>query len=190
MRVWRFTAGLPVSRTARIRWIEQRIPVDPEYLKENGMVATKLLSCVMTTSILGLTLFATGPALALQSKSDMKTQKSQDKSMTKDGATRESPFACNVAGISAEQRPRYIVLAKKLVGAKKEVRELADGYAFRFDAEAATIQELAEFITYERLCCPFFDFELVVEREGGPAWLRLKGREGVKEFIRLEFGLQ
>ena len=108
----------------------------------------------------------------------------------KDGATKESPFACNVAGISAERRPRYMALARKLVSAKQEVRELADGYAFRFSEEASTIQDLAEFITYERLCCPFFDLEIVVEREGGPAWLRLRGREGVKEFIRIEFGIQ
>jgi len=120
------------------------------------------------------------------------TPKSQDQAMKKmkDGATRESPFACNVSGISAERRPRYMSLAKTLVSTKKEVRELADGYAFRFSAEASTIQDLAEFITYERLCCPFFDLEIVVEREGGPTWLRLRGREGVKEFIRVEFGIQ
>jgi hypothetical protein len=62
--------------------------------------------------------------------------------------------------------------------------------AMKKPVEATTIQDLAEFITYERLCCPFFDLEIVVEREGGPAWLRLRGREGVKEFIRIEFGIQ
>jgi len=108
----------------------------------------------------------------------------------KDGAAKESPFACNVAGISAERRPRYMVLARKLVSAKQEVRELSDGYAFGFSVEGSTIQDLAEFITYERLCCPFFDLEIVVEREGGPVWLRLRGREGVKEFIRIEFRIQ
>ena len=149
------------------------------------------LRTLMTLSLLSLSLFTTGPTAALQSKTGV-TPKSQDQAMKKmkDGATKESPFACNVSGISAERRPRYMALARTLVSTKKEVRELADGYAFRFSAEASTIQDLAEFITYERLCCPFFDLEIVVEREGGPTWLRLRGREGVKEFIRVEFGIQ
>jgi len=149
------------------------------------------LRILMAMSLLNLSLFTTGPTAALQSKTGV-TPESQDQAMKKmkDGATKESPFACNVAGISAEQRPRYMALAKKLVSTKQEVRELADGYALRFSVEASTIQDLAEFITYERLCCPFFDLEIVVEREGGPAWLRLRGREGVKEFIRIEFGIQ
>lgn len=156
------------------------------------MPKRKTLRALMTLSFLSLGFFAAGSSAALQSKAGMTTPKSKDQAMTKtkDVATKESPFACNVAGISGEQRPRYLALAKKLVSTRQEVRELADGYAFRFSVEAATIQDLAEFITYERLCCPFFDLELVVEREGGPAWLRLRGREGVKEFIRTEFGIQ
>jgi len=149
------------------------------------------LRILMTMSLLNLSLFTTGPTAAPESKTGV-TPKPQDQEMKnkKESATKESPFACNVAGISAERRPRYMALAKKLVSTKQEVRELADGYAFRFPVEASTIQDLAEFITYERLCCPFFDLEIVVEREGGPAWLRLRGREGVKEFIRIEFGIQ
>jgi hypothetical protein len=107
-----------------------------------------------------------------------------------DDVTGESPFACNIAGLTPEQRQRYKILINKLESNKREVRELADGYALLFSPEASTIQDLAEFITYERLCCPFFDLEIAVEREGGPIWLRLRGREGVKEFIRTEFGIQ
>lgn len=108
----------------------------------------------------------------------------------KDDVARESPFACNVAGLTTEQRQRYKVLIEKLESTKREVRELADGYAIQFPMDATIIQDLAEFITYERLCCPFFDLEIAAEREGGPVWLRLRGREGVKEFIRTEFGIQ
>jgi hypothetical protein len=156
------------------------------------MPKRKPLRAVMTLSLLTLGFFTAGSTATLQSKAGKTTPKSQDQAMTKnkDVAKKESPFACKVAGISAEQRPRYMALAKKLVSAKQEVRELADGYAFRFSVEATTIQDLAEFIAYERLCCPFFDLELVVEREGGPVWLRLRGREGLKEFIRTEFGIQ
>lgn len=156
------------------------------------MAKGKTLRTLMTLSLVSLNLLTAGSIAKPQATGDTKTPQSQAKVMTRtrDEATRESPFACNVAGISAERRPRYVALAKKLVSSKQEVRELADGYAFRFSVEASTLQDLAEFITYERLCCPFFDLEMVVEREGGPAWLRLRGREGVKEFIRTEFGIQ
>jgi hypothetical protein len=43
-----------------------------------------------------------------------------------------------------------------------------------------------EFISLERLCCPFLGFALEVEPESGPVWLRLTGREGVKAFVREE----
>lgn len=102
---------------------------------------------------------------------------------------KETPFSCNVSGIDAAQRQRWEALIGQLITTKQEVRELKDGYAFRFQADSATLRDLAEFIGYERLCCPFFDFELAVEREGGPLWLRLKGRPGVKAFIKSEFGL-
>jgi hypothetical protein len=155
------------------------------------MLKRKTLRAVMTLSLLTLSFFTAGATATLQSKDGKTTPKPKEQAMTKtkDAAAKESPFACNVAGISAEQRPRYMALAKKLISAKQEVRELKDGYAFRFSSEASTIQDLAEFIAFERLCCPFFDFEMVIEREGGPAWLRLRGREGVKEFIRIEFGI-
>jgi hypothetical protein len=72
----------------------------------------------------------------------------------------------------------------------KEVRDLPDGYAFRFPADQATILLVSEFIARERLCCPFFRFELIAEQEDGPLWLRLRGREGVKELIKAELGIQ
>jgi hypothetical protein len=101
----------------------------------------------------------------------------------------EAPFACNVMALSKDQRTRYSVLTKQLIAEKEEVRELSDGYAFRFAATSESIEDLAEFITYERLCCPFFDFDLTVERNKGSLWLKLRGRDGVKEFIRSEFGI-
>lgn len=111
------------------------------------------------------------------------------KSQLKTENTKESPFACNISVLTKQQRTRTFSLLDKMKNNIQEVKELTDGYAFRFPMEAQMLMEIGEFITYERLCCPFFDFELAVEREGGPMWLRLKGREGVKDFIRMEFGL-
>jgi hypothetical protein len=118
-----------------------------------------------------------------------RSQQSAREKMKKKQTEKESPFTCNVSGLDAAQRQRWEVLLMQLNDAKQEVRELPDGYAFRFPANSAMLKDVAEFITYERSCCPFFDFELAVEREGGPLWLRLKGRRGVKAFIKSEFGL-
>ena len=104
------------------------------------------------------------------------------------GAKRESPFACDRAALSSEQRKRHFdELGPALRSLRKSTRELPDGFEFEFPADTATYQLLAEWVGGERLCCPFFDIELRVEREGGPLWLHLTGREGVKQFIRGDF---
>jgi hypothetical protein len=46
--------------------------------------------------------------------------------------------------------------------------------------------EITEWIGLEQRCCPFFEFELRFEADGGPVWLHLMG-SGVKEFIRDKF---
>ena len=102
--------------------------------------------------------------------------------------SKESPIACVMAALDDEQKQRRKELEERVSAAIEEVRELPDGYAVRLFSESQTVQDVAEFVTYERLCCPFLDFEIEVGREGGPLWLRLRGREGVKEFVRQEFG--
>jgi len=100
----------------------------------------------------------------------------------------QSPLACNRAALNARERKRHFdELGPQLRARKKSIRELRDGYEFEFPSDKATYQLLAEWVAGERLCCPFFDIDLHVEREGGSLWLRLTGREGVKEFIRADF---
>lgn len=99
----------------------------------------------------------------------------------------ETVFACNPSALGKEQRARYSVLTKQLIAAKLEVQELPDGYSLRYAANPQAIKDVAEFVTYERLCCPFLNFEMAIEGEN--LSLRLKGKEGVKEFIKAEFGI-
>ena len=113
-----------------------------------------------------------------------------DDQASKKKVEQESPFVCNMLALDAEGRRRHKVVAEQMQKAMKAVEELPDGYAFRFLAEQSTITLVSEFIVRERLCCPFFTFELVAGREDGPLWLRLRGREGVKEFIKAELGIK
>ena len=98
-----------------------------------------------------------------------------------------SPFACNLNGLTIAERVRHFgQLGPALGSLKTGVRELKDGYEFRFPADTKTITMLAEWIEQERRCCPFFDITLRIEPEGGPVWLHLTGREGTKQFIQAD----
>ncbi|MBN9387381.1 MAG: hypothetical protein J0I20_04950 [Chloroflexi bacterium] len=68
-----------------------------------------------------------------------------------------------------------------------QVVELADGYAFRFDKVELAAGPILEFIKNERECCRFLRFELVFEPDLGPCWLRLRGNQDAREFIRAAF---
>ena len=102
----------------------------------------------------------------------------------------QSGFYCNIKALSPAERERLHQVTEKIKAARLETKELPDGYAFRLQSEQVSIGELAEYVSEERKCCPFFDFELELHRDGGPLWLKLRGRGGVKDFMRHEFGIQ
>ncbi|MGH7818626.1 MAG: hypothetical protein ACREQ9_02540 [Candidatus Binatia bacterium] len=100
----------------------------------------------------------------------------------------ESPIACNVEPFSPEERRRWQELGSRWQASVQEIRELPDGYAFRIPSDAAAIVAAVEWMTLDRICCPFFTFSLEIEREHGPVWLTLTGREGAKEMLREGIG--
>jgi hypothetical protein len=110
-----------------------------------------------------------------------------DETTTSQSAKHESPLACNAFALSPELRKRHFEeLGPALLKLKKSTRDLPDGYEFELPADNKTYQLVTEWAFQERLCCPFFDIDLRFERENGPLWLRLTGRPGTKEFIKME----
>ena len=99
-------------------------------------------------------------------------------------------FYCNMGALTSADRVRHKQLLLKLEAARIEIQELPNGYSFRLQNDLASLAETAEWISYESKCCPFFDFELLLERDNGPLWLKLRGKEGIKPFIRAEFGIR
>lgn len=95
-------------------------------------------------------------------------------------------IACNLS--ARELAIRSDELRRQLVVAVTEIRELPDGYAFRFPAADDRPAQLVEFVSAERICCSFFRFELIFEPHLGPVWLHLRGADGVKEFVRQQLG--
>jgi hypothetical protein len=104
-------------------------------------------------------------------------------------ATVQSKFFCNTKALTPEERARHKLLGEKLTAARKETVEMPTGYEFQFSPKNITIAELAEWVSAESKCCPFFDFHIDLEGEGSLLCLRLTGEEGIKAFIRAEFAV-
>jgi len=99
----------------------------------------------------------------------------------------QSPFACDRLALDPAARARHFdELGPALRTLKTGVKELPNGYAFRFPTDMKTVQLVAEWAAGERLCCPFFDIQIHLEAEGGPLWLTISGREGTKQFIQVD----
>lgn len=100
-----------------------------------------------------------------------------------------TPFACDMSVMTAEERDHHAELGRKMFGMVKEVKELRDGFALRFNVDSAMVPTVAQFIEKERLCCPFMKFTVEIGAEHGPLWVSITGRKGAKDFIRAEFDL-
>ncbi|HLX43117.1 MAG TPA: hypothetical protein VKR43_06770 [Bryobacteraceae bacterium] len=98
----------------------------------------------------------------------------------------EVPVACDPTAIAATDRPRYSQLIKQLRSAVRDRHELSDGFVYELDSKAIALTEVAEWITLERLCCPFLTFNLQVAGGGDPR-LTLRGPDGVKAILQEEF---
>ena len=96
--------------------------------------------------------------------------------------TSPTPPVCNVDALTPAQRRRSGALLEGLSAAIVETVELTDGYAFRYEPEVS-LEEIGAWLALERMCCPFFRFQLEVDGAAGPVWLRLTGPAGVKEFL-------
>jgi hypothetical protein len=102
-------------------------------------------------------------------------------------STMQTKFYCNSKALSPAERTHHKQLTDKLMGIEKGVVETENGYEFQYPPAEVSISELADWVTAEGKCCPFFDFHIDLEREGKLLCLRLTGPEGVKAFIRSEF---
>jgi hypothetical protein len=92
------------------------------------------------------------------------------------------PIACSLT--SAELQERRQTILKQLRSAVVEVRELESGYAYSFPSGGQWLSEIGSMIELERQCCPFLQFRLTVEANGGPIALELTGSAGTKEFLK------
>ncbi len=96
-------------------------------------------------------------------------------------------FACDLKALGKDERAHHAQLTTQLLAAVVEKTELQTGFGFRLPQPSLHL--VAQWVALESRCCPFFDFELTLGKDHGPLWLRITGAEGVKAFIRAEFGI-
>jgi len=96
-------------------------------------------------------------------------------------------FYCDRSGLTAEQRARKKEVDRILRTALLGIREIDRGFEFEYPSDLDTYRAAAEFVPLERACCPFFEFGIRLEPEGGKLRVSLTGPDGIKGFIREEF---
>lgn len=147
---------------------------------------------LLAIAVLMLT-FQSSPAKG-QRATKADPQSSAEKTMTSQATSTnedsEVPFACSLTALTDAERTHHKELSAELRAAVKEIRELPNGYRFRFSGERRSLAMLSEWVSLERLCCPFFTFQIEAASETQPVWLRMIGREGVKTFMQSEFGIK
>lgn len=96
------------------------------------------------------------------------------------------PLACDLSALTNAQRARHLEVSQQVLSAKQSVTELPDGYRLHYPDDPATYILLAEFMSMEHRCCPFFRLALEVEPGQHTITLHISGAEGVKAFIQAE----
>ena len=95
-------------------------------------------------------------------------------------------MACDLSALSDNERKRYGEFAMDIGQIANRIEEVDGGYRVLFDVDDTQIIRLAEFVGYERRCCPFLSLTIEVEPEGAALWLRLTGPAGVESFLAEE----
>jgi len=100
-----------------------------------------------------------------------------------------APLACNMNVFTPAERELHIQTTIQLFQTVQDIHEAESGFEFIFPNpnESEVITKLAEFISNERLCCPFLEFTLKIASNNEPISLLLTGPEGTREFLRAEF---
>jgi hypothetical protein len=106
---------------------------------------------------------------------------------TSESANTSVPVACTLDAFTPEEQKRHSELMATLAPILQSPRELENGYVFPLAATPEQFVAVAEWITLERKCCPFLQFDLQWPSQMNTPELRLTGGPGVKEFIAAQW---
>lgn len=97
------------------------------------------------------------------------------------------PLVCNVGVFTPEQHARHDEAVSVIFSQVEETISLPDGYAFRLSG--TLWPSVVEFVTLERMCCPFFNFGIQFTNTDS-LHLSLTGPQGVKDLLVAELGVK
>ena len=101
----------------------------------------------------------------------------------------DTNFYCDMTALSTDHRARYQEFEKLFSDKIKSISEIPNGYTLSFSMNPDNFILAAEFVTFERLCCPFLSFSMNVTSGEELGQLSITGPEGSKQFIQAELGL-
>jgi hypothetical protein len=97
-----------------------------------------------------------------------------------------TPLVCDMNVFTPAEREGHILTTLQLYQTVQEIRAAENGYEFLFP-NTTELAKLTEFISKEKMCCPFLEFTLRIEPNKKPVSLTITGPEGTQEFLREEF---
>ncbi len=103
-------------------------------------------------------------------------------------STEHPALACDLLTLTPTQADRHRTLLMDLRSSCREARELPDGIALCFQRDAILRAKLEEWVTYERICCPFLTLSFAGDGDDACIWLHMTGGAGVKNFLHGTFG--
>ena len=98
----------------------------------------------------------------------------------------EVGLVCNMNVFTSSERDEHLKNTARLAQSIQNVQEIEQGYELVFPAESEILSMIADFISKERLCCPFLDFTVRVPSNTTRVKLSISGPEGTPEFLRNE----
>jgi hypothetical protein len=98
----------------------------------------------------------------------------------------DAAIACQLGVFSAEERQQYGAMRAKIDAAVTRIVEVDQGYEFHLPGDDVMLALVAEWITLERRCCPFFDFAVAIGGSDSSIRLALTGGVEVKRFLGSE----
>jgi hypothetical protein len=148
-----------------------------------GGVASSLF-CMPKEALTVATLsgLAAAGLFALRRRSNSSECDCEDKAI--ESAHGDTLIACDLTVFSTTERIKHLALAKSLLGKARQVIEHENGFTFAFEQSRLLEMQIADWVSKEKRCCPFFSFE--VSRANAPPSLRLRisGPDAAKEILR------
>ena len=108
---------------------------------------------------------------------------------TQHGANGPDSIACDLTALDAAERSRHEALSRRLRSSVLEVKETDAGFEFIGPFRTDEFVSAAEWVTLERRCCPWIDFELRLGGRADRFSVVLKAEGRAKEFMKSLYGI-